>query len=206
MNSTPRLSRICLLIRDYHFISLSMEPPALLQLRFLFSHQPFTSLVHQIIQPASAESWQSTEGTQQVKCAKVTSLLIPADISISLGECSGNLIWHIHTKWCLKIKAVNLSQVRDSLVFQMENSICGRPWMDEEGTAPGWAHLRGATPAQCDSGLFPHGFVPLPWMLCSMNYWLNLLLNVSYQKLVEQYLPQAGAWLQQCLGSGWDPR
>lgn len=102
MNSTPRLSRICLLIRDYHFISLSMEPPALLQLRFLFSHQPFTSLVHQIIQPASAESWQSTEGTQQVKCAKVTSLLIPADISISLGECSGNLIWHIHTKWCLK--------------------------------------------------------------------------------------------------------
>lgn len=206
MNSTPRLSRICLLIRDYHFISLSMEPPALLQLRFLFSHQPFTSLVHQIIQPASAESWQSTEGTQQVKCAKVTSLLIPADISISLGEVQETSSGISTQSGVWKIKAVNLSQVRESLVFQMENSICGRPWMDEEGTAPGWARLRDATPAQCDSGLFPHGFVPLPWMLCSMNYWLNLLLNVSYQKLVEQYLPQAGAWLQQSLGSGWDPR
>lgn len=61
----------------------------------------------------------------------------------------------------------------------------------------GSAQGRSATPATTwrDSQLFPHGLVLLTWMPVSMNYWLNLLVNVAYQRVVEQYFPQAGAWL-----------
>lgn len=63
-----------------------------------------------------------------------------------MSECLGNLIWHVHAKWGLKIKAVNLSQMRQGLVFQMENLICGRPSLDAKGTALGWARLRAGVP------------------------------------------------------------
>lgn len=175
-----------------------MKTPAPLQLHFftLGSAFPyFASRNH-----TTSLSWKSPKHK-----GDILSQICQGDISLQwflliivspwMSECLRTLIWHVHMKWGLKINAGTLSQMRQGLVFEMENLICCRPSLD--ATALRWARLRAGVPLlqRCDSQLFPHGFVLLTWMHVSPNYWLNLLVNVPYQRVVEQSLPQAGAWL-----------